>query len=279
MFLQQRATAATRQAGALLVALVLFSSTPLSADRRDQRAADFYSDAVELIEKGDHREAVPLLLKALRRGAREPNESQGSQTRFLVYRYDPYYWLGVALMELGQDDKALLSFEKSDTYSVVSRWPAWSVDLSSRREALETHYPEMTTNPPPAPVCVEPEQERSGDSCLGILLRAFSSQSHATPGQEAYVVGELAFLAGNNEIAVDLFRRAIADDPTEALSRFRYRGLNHEDYLPHFYLGLALAELGQKDAARAALAESKRQITSLHRPAVRRVLERSLQAP
>lgn len=275
MFLRQRTATSPVLFGAFLTTVVLFSS-PLHADRRDQRAADFYSDAIESIEKGDHREAVPLLLKALKRGATEPNESQGSQTRFLVYRYDPYYWLGVAFMELGQDDRALLSFEKSDVYGVVNRWPAWSTDLASRRATLETRFPAMTSEPPPAPICVQKPEADAESSCLSFLLRAFGNRSHATPGQEAYMEGELAFLAGDTAAAVDLFRQAIADDPAEALARFRYRGLNSEDYLPHFYLGLALAELGQKGPARDALLESKRQITSLHRPAVRRVLERAL---
>jgi len=271
--LDRRAAAAGRLIAAGV--LILGSASPALADRRDQRAADLYADAVGLIEARQHREAIPLLLAALARGASEPNENQGAETRFLVYRYDPYYWLGVAFMETGQDDKALLSFEKSEVYGVLKRWPEDHEDLVRRRALLEARTPAPQGEPPPAPVCVSRDAERRGRSCLSILVEAFSSRGPATPGQEAYVEGELAFLGGDPATAADRFRRAIAEDPVEALERFRYKGLNTEDYLPRFYLGLALAALGQSEAARAELAESERQVTSLHRPAVRRVLTKA----
>ena len=261
-----------RVAGAL--ALLLLGSSA-RADRADQRAADLYTEGVRLIRAGKYREGAARINAALARGATEPVEAQGSETRFLARPYDPYYWLGVAFMETGQDDKALLSFEKSEVYGVLKRWPDDHEDLVRRRALLEARTPAPEGEPPPAPVCVSRDAERRGRSCLSILVEAFSSRGPATPGQEAYVEGELAFLGGDPATAADRFRRAIAEDPVEALERFRYKGLNTEDYLPRFYLGLALAALGQSEAARAELAESERQVTSLHRPAVRRVLTKA----
>lgn len=261
---------------ALAAALVVTAPSGLRADRRDQKAADLYADAVSAIERGRPGEAVPLLLAALGRGASEPNEVQGGESRFLVYRYDPYYWLGVAFMETGEDDRALLCLEKSEVYGVLKRWPDAHADLLARRAALERRYPAPAGDPPPAPPCLAPEAVRARRTCLAVLVDAFGPGSSATPGQEAYVEGELAYLAGDAARAVDRLRRAVAEDPVEALERFRYRGLNREDYLPRFYLGLALAALGRTDAARAELVESRRQVTALHRPAVRRVLERTL---
>ncbi|MCK6685297.1 MAG: hypothetical protein L6R30_23075 [Thermoanaerobaculia bacterium] len=276
MFLRQRTATSTSSFGALLVSVVLCSSTPLHADRRDQRSADSYSDAVSLIVRGKNEEAIPLLLGVLWRGAREPNESQGSQTRFLVYRYDPYYWLGIAFMESGDDERALLCFGKSELYGVIRKWPDWYADLTRRQEELQRRFPAPISEPPPLPTCIRRERERFDSSCLSILSGIFGDHSFATPAEELFVQGELAFLARRNHLAAGFFRQALEEDSKETLASFRYRALNAEDYLPHFYLGLALAELGSKDEARAELEESRRQIVSLHRPAVRRVLEKAL---
>lgn len=78
---------------------------------------------------------------ALDRGAVEPNDGQGSETRFLVRRYDPYYWRGVARMEQGRFAEALKDFERSGSIvprgarvPVITRWRAEWSDLK-RREA------------------------------------------------------------------------------------------------------------------------------------------------
>lgn len=119
----------------LLVALLL-AVPPLHADRRDQKAADLYTEAVALIRKGKHREAAERLSRALERGATEPNEMQGTETRYLAKRYDPYYWLGVAQMEMGLTEQALANLEKSETYGLVKKWPEEWADLSRRKELL-----------------------------------------------------------------------------------------------------------------------------------------------
>ena len=101
-----------------------------------QKAADLYTEAVALIRKGKHREAAEKLSRALERGATEPNEMQGTETRFLAKRYDPYYWLGVAQMEMGLTEQALANLEKSETYGLVKKWPEEWADLSRRKELL-----------------------------------------------------------------------------------------------------------------------------------------------
>jgi tetratricopeptide (TPR) repeat protein len=113
------------------------------ADRRDQRAADLYSEGVKLIRQGRYREGAAKVNAALARGATEPVEAQGSETRFLARPYDPYYWLGVAQMETGLPEQALANFEKSSTMipkgrsrPVLADAPAEWEDLKRRRSLL-----------------------------------------------------------------------------------------------------------------------------------------------
>ncbi len=132
------------------LALIL-AALPISADRRDQKAADLYSDAVKLIKKREFKKAIPLLQEALDRGATEPNEQQGSQTRFLVYQYDPYYWLGVAFMETNEEEKAQLNFDKSEASGVIRKWPDLYSDLTRRKETLEKKLSVAVAIPAPVP--------------------------------------------------------------------------------------------------------------------------------
>jgi hypothetical protein len=122
-----------------IICLVLSASGLLLADRRDQKAADFYSDARKSIEKKDYKKGIELLLKALERGATEPNEVQGSQTRYLVYKYDPYY------------EKAQVYFEQSEKYGVIKGWDLYK-DLQARKATLETRLAASVPQIPPTPV-------------------------------------------------------------------------------------------------------------------------------
>ncbi len=130
---------------ALSLSLVLLFPGLLRADSRDQKAADLYEEARDLIRKGNHKKGAQLLKQAIDRGATEPVERQGTESRYLAERYDPYYWLGRAQMELGLDDQALLSFEKSESFGVIKGWQEEWTDLSRRRALL------LAKRPPPTP--------------------------------------------------------------------------------------------------------------------------------
>lgn len=112
-----------------------------------------------------------------------------------------------------------------------------------------------------------------------VLAVAFASAAFAqkgTPGQIAYVEGVRAFDAGDYATAAARMRVALAEDPVEAVSRFRHRAQNAEDYFPHLWLGLSLEKAGDADGARAALRESERQGAVAARPAARRILASAL---
>lgn len=138
----------------LLVLVTFLAAMPARADRRDQKAAELYLDGVDAIRAGKHAEGRKLLNQALARGATEPNEQQGTESRYMARPYLPYYWLGVAEMELGEVEKALINFEKEEGFGVIKKWSGDYQDLRRRRDVLEKKLaaalpPPMATSPPP----------------------------------------------------------------------------------------------------------------------------------
>lgn len=132
-----------RSAGVAAALVLALLGQVASADRRDQRAADLYTEGVKLIRQGKYREGAAKVNAALARGATEPVEAQGSESRFLARPYDPYYWLGVAQMETGLTEQALSNFEKSSTMipkgrsqPVLADAPAEWEDLKRRKALL-----------------------------------------------------------------------------------------------------------------------------------------------
>ncbi len=108
-------------------------------------------------------------------------------------------------------------------------------------------------------------------SALSLSARA------ATPGQTAYVEGTSAYLKGDYATVAEKMRVAIAEDPAEGLEKFKSpKGRNMEDYLPHFYLGVALEKLGRPQEALSALRESRRQGVSSQRSSSKGILERAV---
>lgn len=138
----------------MAVFLLLSVGTPARADRRDQKAADLFNDAVAEIRAKKYRPAIAKLNEALGRGATEPNDEQGSRSRFLARRYDPYYWLGVAHMELGDDARALGNFEKSlSTVPADRKEPlikGWKEEYGDLQARMATLLKRMEVTPVPS---------------------------------------------------------------------------------------------------------------------------------
>ncbi|HYN40806.1 MAG TPA: hypothetical protein VE129_03440, partial [Thermoanaerobaculia bacterium] len=75
-------------------------------------AARPFLEGRELVEKRQYAEAIPKLEKALQTGHETPRESFGT-SRHAVDYYDPHFWLGVALMESGDEARALSHLRSS----------------------------------------------------------------------------------------------------------------------------------------------------------------------
>lgn len=99
--------------------------------------------------------------------------------------------------------------------------------------------------------------------CRGLLLAVvLFNAGEALPYTEAqdfFMRGVRAHDEGNYKEAVTLLSEAARRDGREALSSFRYKGLNTEDYLPHFYLGRCYEKLGKTGEALESFRESERQ--------------------
>ncbi len=151
--------------GALTAALALASLLPnagLPAPQQsilppDSAARPFLAGR-ELVEKGRYREAVPKLEEAIRTGHEKPAERFGTSRHSVDY-YDPHYWLGRALMELGDEAGALSHLRASaadggfpDRRETEDR--ARRITELERREAARLEPPAAEPTLPPAPTPV-----------------------------------------------------------------------------------------------------------------------------
>lgn len=75
-------------------------------------AARPYLEGRDLVERRRFREALPRLEAALKTGHEKPQERFGT-SRYSVDYYDPHYWMGRALMELGDEAGALAHLRAS----------------------------------------------------------------------------------------------------------------------------------------------------------------------
>ena len=118
-------------------------------------AARPFLEGRDLVEKGRYAEAVPKLEEAIRTGHEKPQERFGT-SRHAVDYYDPHYWLGRALMELGDETGSLRHLRAS---AAEGRFPdrRESEDRNrriaelERREAARRIPPPGETLPPPTP--------------------------------------------------------------------------------------------------------------------------------
>jgi hypothetical protein len=171
----------------LLVVLVCLCPGVVRGDRRDQKAAELYLDGVDAIKSGKYAEGRKLLNQALARGATEPNEQQGTESRYMARPYLPYYWLGVAEMELGEVERALINLEKEDGFGVIKKWSVENTDLARRKTSLEKRLaaalpPPVPTAPPALPtVTPVPVLPQPTDPAVVIPTLAVSVAVVATP--------------------------------------------------------------------------------------------------
>ena len=115
-----------------------------------------YELGLESLKKKDFRAAIERLNSALATGHNRVAERFGT-SRYQLEWYDPYYWLGVAQMELGLDAEARRNLLLSKEGGVIQRRPEYA-DLADRLRLLEERAaaarapaPVPTSSPAPAP--------------------------------------------------------------------------------------------------------------------------------
>lgn len=116
-------------------------------------AVQAYQAGVDAAARKDWPTVVRRMDEALATGHREPKQNFGT-TRNYVDLYDPWYWRGVALMELGDDEEARRDLVRSRDAGVIRKFPELS-DLTARLATLdrraEAARPAPTATPAPAP--------------------------------------------------------------------------------------------------------------------------------
>lgn len=127
---------------------------------RDAAARPF-REGMYLVEKGHYREAIPKLREALATGHEKPQERFGTSRHSVDY-YDPHYWLGRALMELGEEAEALVHLRASasggrspDRRETADRDRRIG-ELEAREAARREPPAEEPPLPPPTPAPVLP---------------------------------------------------------------------------------------------------------------------------
>ena len=255
-------------------------------------AARPYLEGRDLVERERFREAVPKLEEALRTGHETPRERFGT-SRYAVDYYDPHYWLGRSLMELGDEAGALAHFRASaaggrfpgrrETEDRSRRIAELERREAARREPLPAAtVPAAVPTPAPAPVLPTPPS-RLPEPTAAPAASASPSPAPPPAGLPAAVpspvpaklTGALAALAaGQFDVAAARARE----------ERRRSPGARELDLVEAAALGGRYVLEGRRDdallaAARASLASfrekggSARAEATLLSPSLRSLLE------
>jgi hypothetical protein len=137
-----------------VAALVLALADPAAAQPilPPDAAVKAYQAGVEAAGRKDWAAVLDRMDEALGTGHREVKEHFGT-TRNYVDLYDPYYFRGAALMELGNEDAARGDLARSREAGLIRRFPEYG-DLLARIEALDrrksAREAAAAATPPPA---------------------------------------------------------------------------------------------------------------------------------
>ncbi len=153
-------------AGAVLAALL--TAVPAASQStilpRDAAVRE-YELGLEALKKKDFRAAIERMNAALATGHTRADERFGT-SRYQLEWYDPYYWLGVAQMEIGDEEEARRNFGLSREAGVIERHPEFA-DLLSRMRILDEREAARrapTPGPTPLPVATPAAASRRPDS-------------------------------------------------------------------------------------------------------------------
>lgn len=259
---------------------------------RDAAARPFL-EGRDLVEKKRYREGARKLEEALATGHEAPQQRFGT-SRHAVDYYDPHYWLGRALMELGEEEEALAHLRASAAAgSFPDRRETEDRKLRiaelERREAARRapppRLPVPTPTPAPASTPTPPPPLPTPEPPLPVLGPDVATPTAAPAGGKTPIPaaapepvrldGPLAALAaGDFETAVERVRS----------ERLRTPGARELDLVEAAALGSRYVLEGRRDAtllarARASFAAFRdkggpaRAESTLLSPALRALLE------
>ena len=199
---------------AIAVALVAFAG-PLRAQAilPPDAAVKAYQAGQAAAQKKDWPLVVRKMNDALATGHTQARTHFGTTRNFVDF-YDPYYWLGVAHMELGEVLEAKRNLLRSRSEGVIDGFPE-SADLLGRLGQLERRESQQAVAPP-TPTAVPPPEPTAVAAPSAAPTVAVLSQGDATPapndaaGTDSERILTL-FSAGDfaeAEAAIESFRRA-----------------------------------------------------------------------
>jgi hypothetical protein len=132
-------TPTPRSGGAapVLAAILLALAAPAAPQSilPPDSAVKAYQAGVDAARRKDWQAVVQRMDEALATGHQKPRRNFGTN-RFSVDLYDPYYYRGVARMELGEDEFAREDLQRSRDAGVIQGAPEFS-DLVTRLAALD----------------------------------------------------------------------------------------------------------------------------------------------
>ncbi len=137
----------------VLLALVATLAGPAAAQSilPPDAAVKAYQAGVEAAGRKEWPEVLKRMNEALATGHRDAKEHFGTN-RYYVDLYDPYYWRGAALMELGDEAGAREDLARSRDAGLIRRFPEYG-DLLARLDELDRRAAARAAaaaTPPPA---------------------------------------------------------------------------------------------------------------------------------
>lgn len=228
-------------------------------------AARAYELGRSAVRKRDYVTAIQRLDEALATGHTRPAVNFGTSRNFVDW-YDPYYWLGVAHMELGNDPEALANFRKSREAGVIERFPEFA-NLLERISSLEKREAErqrplvsptptiviaLATPTPPSPPTLPPPLP-SPELATPTPEPTLEPGPRPTPDSAELTPALAALSAGQWDAAAT------------ALSRYRqrYPEALESDLVETVLYGTRYLLEGKKDSS--LLAKAKASLTSYRR--------------
>jgi hypothetical protein len=151
------------RAGAWVVLIALFSRPALLAQKtilpRDAAVRE-YEIGLHALKKRDFRKAIDRMNAALATGHTQPAEAFGKGGHQLEW-YDPYYWLGVASMGLGEDAQARRYLTLSREGGVIEKRAEYA-DLLGRMRILDAREAARSSSLSPKPMLAVPSPAPAG---------------------------------------------------------------------------------------------------------------------